>query len=487
MERGDQNALREADDGTAPGVGVVAMSELLIRGGRVIDPGSGVDALADVLIRDGRVAAVGAGLDAGGAPVLAAGVLEAGVLDAGGLVVAPGFVDLHTHLREPGQEHKETVASGMSAAARGGFTTICAMPNTEPAMDGPAVVAQVLEAARGGDARVLCIGAVTRGRQGERLAELAELRDAGVVAFSDDGNAVVSGTLARRAFEYASDLGLPIAEHCEDPALAEGGVMHEGVVSTRLGLRGQPALAEVSIVERDLRLAEAAGSRLHICHISTRESCQAVAEAKARGVRVTAEVTPHHLLLTDEAVAGAGDAPAGLPVRTVRSPGRLAYDTNAKVNPPLRSAEHVEACIEALRSGVIDAVATDHAPHAVTDKLCEFDRAAFGISALETAWGVMGTLVSRGALDLGTAIDRLTWGPVRAWNMDARAGLNGLGTLAVGAPGDVALLDVESRWVVEPEDFASKGKNTPMAGMELVGRVMATVSGGRVVWEGEGP
>ena len=454
------------------------MSDVLIRGGRVIDPGSGVDGLLDVLIREGRVAEVGAGISA-------SGLGEGGVtvLEAQGRVVAPGFIDLHTHLREPGQEHKETVASGMAAAARGGFTTICAMPNTEPAMDGPAVVAQVQEAARGGIARVLCVGVVTRGRAGERLAELAELRDAGVVAFSDDGDAVVSGTLARRAFEYASDLGLPIAEHCEDPALAEGGVMHEGVVSTRLGLRGQSALAEVSIVERDLRLAEAAGARLHVCHISTWESCEAVAEAKSRGVQVTAEVTPHHLLLTDAAVAGGGGSPGEL--LDSRTPGGLRYDTNAKVNPPLRSSEHVEACVAALRSGVIDAVATDHAPHAVTDKLCEFDRAAFGISALETAWGVMGTLVSRGELELATAIERLTWGPSRAWNLDAREGLAGLGTLGVGAPGDVVLLDVESRWVVDPEAFASKGKNTPLSGMELVGCVVGTVSGGRVVW-GEG-
>lgn len=456
------------------------MSDLLIRGGRVIDPGSGVDQVSDVLIRAGRVRAMGPELEASGVPVL----------EAGGRIVAPGFVDLHTHLREPGQEHKETIASGMAAAARGGFTTICAMPNTEPAMDSPAVVAQVQEAARGGPdrrgpARVLCVGAVTRGRAGEQLAELAELRDAGVVAFSDDGDAVASATLARRAFEYASDLGLPIAEHCEDPALAEGGVMHEGVVSTRLGLRGQPALAEVSIVQRDLRLAEAAGARLHVCHISTRESCEAVAEAKSRGVAVTAEVTPHHLLLTDVRVAegpvaSSGARPGGL--ADAGAPGGLRYDTNAKVNPPLRSGEHVEACVEALRSGVIDAVATDHAPHAVTDKLCEFDRAAFGISGLETAWGVMGSLVARGELELATAIERLTSGPVRAWNLERVE--RGLGTLAEGAPGDVVVLDAESRWVVEPERFASKGKNTPLAGMELVGSVVGTVSGGRVVWEG---
>ena len=418
----------------------------------------------DVLIRNGRVAAVGPDLDGAGAPVL----------EAAGRIVTPGFVDLHTHLREPGQEYRETVASGMAAAARGGFTTICAMPNTEPAMDGPPVVAKVQEAARGGPARVLCVGAVTRGRAGTHLADLAELRDAGVVAFSDDGDAVASATLARRAFEYASDLGLPIAEHCEDPALAEGGVMHEGVVSTRLGLRGQAALAEVSIVERDLRLAEAAGARLHICHISTRESCEAVAEAKARGVAVTAEVTPHHLLLTDAAVAGANGMGGGA------APGGLRYDTDAKVNPPLRSGEHLAACLEALRAGVIEAVATDHAPHAVTDKQCEFDRAAFGISGLETAWGVLGTLVARGELGLGMAIERLTWGPARVWELDRV--VPGLGRLAMGSPGDVAVLDPSARWTVTPELFASKGKNTPLSGLELVGSVVATVSGGRVVW-----
>ncbi len=440
------------------------MTALLIRGGRVIDPANGVDALLDVLVQDGRIAAVGVD-----APV------DAPVLDASGLVVAAGFVDLHTHLREPGEEHKETIASGTAAAARGGFTTVCAMPNTSPAMDSAAVVAQVLNAARGAPARVLPVGAITKGRAGKELAEMEELRAAGVVAFSDDGAGVADGGVARRACEYAADLGLPISEHCEDPALAEGGLMHEGAIATRLGLPAQPAEAEVAMVERDLRLAERTGVRLHLAHISTAAACAAIASAKARGLLVTAEVTPHHLFLTDAAVAGAAE-----------TPGALAYDTNAKVNPPLRRADDIAACIEALAEGVLDAVATDHAPHAIPDKLCEFDRAAFGISGLETAFGVLGTLVARGAFPLATplatVIERLTIGPVRAWGLD-RGDLTGLGTLGIGAPADVAIIDPDAVWTVKPERFASMGKNTPLAGRELTGRVVATVFGGRVVHE----
>ena len=454
------------------------MSHLLIRGGRVIDPANGVDAVLDLLIRDGRVAALGPALDT-----------DAPALEARGLVVSPGFVDLHTHLREPGEEHKETVATGTAAAARGGFTTVCAMPNTRPAMDTAAVIAQVQHAARGAPARVLCVAAITQGRRGAELAELAELRDVGAVAFSDDGAVVADAALARRAFEYAADLGRPIDEHCEEPALAAEGVMHEGPVATRLGLRGQPALAEIAIVERDLRLAELTGARLHLAHLSTAGACEAVAAAKARGISVTAEVTPHHLFLTDAAVAGRADSvrpelieggTAAVPLPAI--PGGLAYDTNAKVNPPLRSDDDVAACRRALAAGVLDAVATDHAPHAVPDKRCEFDVAAFGISGLETAFGVVGTLVARGALTLPVAIERLTTGPVRAWGLD-RDGLRGLGTLGEGAPGDVTLLDPDAVWTVVPERFASKGKNTPLTGMPLTGRVVATVFGGRVVYE----
>ena len=436
------------------------MSRILVHGGHVIDPASGIDERLDLLIIDGQIAELGAELSAPeGTERLA----------ASGLVVAPGFVDLHTHLREPGQEHKETIASGARAAARGGFTTICAMPNTEPAMDSPAIVDGVLQRAQDVDSRVLPIGAVSIGRQGKELAELAALREAGVVAVSDDGDAVADASLARRAFEYLSDLDMPLAEHCEDPAISQGGVMHDGAVSARLGLRGQPAAAELSIVQRDIALAEAAGAQFHACHISTEPALQAIADARARGLHVTAEVTPHHLFLTHDVVAGSGDD--------------LLYDTNAKVNPPLRTEADVQACVDALAAGIVDAVATDHAPHAAIDKQCEFDAAAFGISGLESAWGVVNSLVEAGRLSLSEAIERLTIGPVRAWNLD-RGKLTGLGTLQVGAPADVTLLSTDAVSRVQPAAWASKGKNTPLAGRTLSGVVAATISRGRIVWDG---
>lgn len=433
--------------------------QLIVRGGRVIDPASGVDAVLDVRVVDGRIAELGAELSNG----------TAEIVDAAGLVVSPGFIDLHVHLREPGQEHKETIASGARAAARGGFTTICAMPNTLPAMDTPATIDAVVMRARDVDCRVLPIGAVTMGRKGQEMTELAALRDAGAVAVSDDGDAVSDNAIARRAFEYLADLDLPLAEHCEDPAISEGGVMHDGAVSARLGLRGQPAAAELSIVQRDIALAEASGAQFHGCHISTQSALEAIADARARGLRVTAEVTPHHLFLSHDVVAGDGE--------------ELLYDTNAKVNPPLRTDADIEACIEALAAGVVEAVATDHAPHAAVDKCCEFDRAAFGISGLESAWPVVNTLVSRGRLRLVDAIARLTVGPVRIWNLDTGDRL-GLGTLAVGAPADIALLATDAPVRIDPNLWESKGKNTPLAGRELVGAVAATISQGRIVWDG---
>ncbi len=435
------------------------MSGILVRGGRLIDPASRLDARLDVLIIDGRIAEIGSELDA---------PAGAQVVSADGLVVAPGFVDLHTHLREPGQEHKETIRRGAQAAARGGFTTICAMPNTDPAMDAPAIIEGVRQRARDADCRVLPIGAVSKGRRGGELTEFAALREAGAVAVSDDGDAVADA-LARRAFEYLADIDIPLAEHCEDPAIAQGGVMHDGVVSARLGLRGQPASAELSIVQRDIALAEAAGAQLHCCHISTEPALHAIADARARGLDVTAEVTPHHLCLTHDAVAGSGDD--------------LRYDTNAKVNPPLRTAADMEACIDALAAGVVDAVATDHAPHALVDKQCEFDRAAFGISGLESAWPVVNSLVQAGRLTLPQAIERLTIGPVSAWRLD-RGALDGLGTLGVGAPADVALLSTDAVVRITPASWASMGKNTPLAGRTLVGSVAATISQGRLVWDG---
>jgi len=451
---------------------------LTIRGGRVIDPANGVDAVADVLIVDGRVAAVGpdAGRDASQA------------IDARGLVVCPGFVDIHCHLREPGFEHKETIATGTQAAARGGFTTVCAMPNTEPPIDSTAAVEFVLRTAqREGAVRVLPIACVTRGRAGRELADLAELAESGAVAFSDDGSPVADAHLMRRALEYASMLGVPIIDHCEEPSLSTGGVMHEGWVAARLGLRGVPAAAEEAMVARDIALAELTGSQVHIAHVSAAGSVELVRQAKARGLPVTAEVTPHHLCLTHEVVLTGPAEGSGVlaPARGGSACG--GYDTNAKVNPPLRTPEDAAACLAGLLDGAIDCIATDHAPHAIEDKLCEFDQAAFGISGLETAFGLCMVAVGdvgahgRAPLPLATLIEKMTIGPVRALGLDRR--IEALGTLSVGAPGDVALIGPEAEWTVEPGRFASKGRNTPLAGRRLRGRVVATVYEGRVVFD----
>lgn len=434
---------------------------IVIRGGRVIDPARKFDANADVLIEDARIAAVQEVASAPGAREI----------DARGLIVAPGFVDLHAHLRDPGFEYKEDIASGTLAAAGGGFTTVCAMPNTQPAMDTRATVEYVLrQAAAVGLVRVLPIGAVTKGRAGAELAELGDLADAGCVAFSDDGAPVADATLMRRALEYAGAFDLPVIDHCEDPSLVKDAVMHEGWVSTRLGLRGAPAAAEEAMVQRDIALAEATGARLHIAHVSTRGAVEAIRRAKARGIAVTAEVTPHHLTLIDETVAfGAlgGDA--------------LLYDTNAKVNPPLREQADVDACVEALADGTIDCIATDHAPHAIVEKLCEFDDAAFGISGFETAFGLCMRPVHAGSIGLGTLIERLTAGPARALELSRQ--VSGIGSLTPGAPADVVVLDPAAEWIVEPERFASKGRNTPLAGVTLTGMVVATIAAGRVVHE----
>ncbi len=448
------------------------MSSVAIRGGRVIDPVNGVDATYDVLIVDGRIAAPGpdAGADANE------------VIDAGGLIVAPGFVDIHTHLREPGFEHKETIETGTLAAARGGFTTVCAMPNTEPPIDSAAGVEFVLRrATETGVVRVLPIACVTKGRTGQELAEMAELAQAGAVAFSDDGSPVADVGLMRRALEYAGMLALPVIDHCEDPALAKGGMMHEGWVSTRLGLRGVPAAAEETMVARNIALAEQTGAHVHLAHISTAGSVELVRQAKARGLPVTAEVTPHHLALTHELVlTGTEPVRSGGVATATRT--ELAYETNAKVNPPLRTHEDADACVAGLLDGTIDCIATDHAPHAIQDKLCEFDSAAFGISGLDTAFAL--SLAAVGAhhgAPLQVVIERLTIAPVRTLGLDTR--MPGLGTLSAGAPGDVVLIDPEAEWTVEPALFASKGKNTPLAGRTLRGRVAATIFGGKVAFD----
>ena len=443
------------------------MTTLAIHNARVIDPALGRDGVGDVVIVDGRVARVG--------PDEGSAVIDADRIDATGLIVAPGFVDLHVHLREPGFEHKETIASGTAAAARGGYTTVCAMPNTNPPLDSRAAIESVLrEAQLSALVRVLPIGCITRGRAGQELAPAGELASAGVVALSDDGDAVADASLMRHALEYSTAYRLPISQHCEDPTLVRDGHMHEGWVATRLGIRGRPASAEETFVARDIALAELAGAHLHIAHVSSAGSVALIRAARERGAHITAEVTPHHLTLTHEEVAF-GDSYA-----------RVSYSTHAKVNPPLREQTDIDAMVEAVRDGVIDAIATDHAPHATIDKEIEFDLAAPGISGLETAFGLTMSLVHEGKLDLPALIERLTAGPVAAWGLDRDAGLDGLGTLAPGAPGDLVVLDPDGEWTVDPAEFASLGRNTPLVGRTLRGRVVATVYGGDVVHALEG-
>jgi dihydroorotase len=432
------------------------MSEtLLIRGGRVIDPANGIDGLLDVLLVDGRVERVAAGIDA-----------TARVIDARGSLVTPGFVDLHTHLREPGFEQKGTIATETLAALRGGFTTVCAMPNTNPAPDAADVLRALQERIqRDAHVNVFPIGCVTRGRAGKELAELSELAAGGCVAFSDDGSPVANARLMRNALELARALGLPISEHCDDPELSHGGSMNEGRVSERLGLPGQPEAAETAAIARNVALCEATGARLHIAHVTTARGLEIVAQAKSRGLPITCEVTPSHLFLTEDAVFGAGPEPA--------------YDSNAKINPPLRTESDRRALVAGVNAGIIDAIATDHAPHAIEDKLCEFDDAAFGISCIETALGTVMTLVDRGELRLEQAIPALTAGPASVFSFPA-----GTGTLSAGAS-DVVVIDPAAAWTVEPAGFASKGKNSPLAGVRLTGAVRTVIARGRIAFEVE--
>jgi len=427
------------------------MRPLLLRGGRVIDPSRGLDQSADLLIQDGKIASVGAGL---GTPD------GAEVRELHGAVVAPGLVDLHVHLREPGNEDVETIATGARAAAAGGFTAVCAMPNTDPVTDNQAAVGFIVrQSLRAGSARVHPIGAISVGQKGEQLAEFGELVGAGAVAVSDDGRPVVSSHLMRTALEYARTFGIPVADHCEEPTLASGGVMHEGLVATRLGLKGIPAAAEEIMVARDLLLAEMAGGRIHLCHMSTRGSVELIRRAKERGVQVTAEVTPHHFTLTDHACEG--------------------YDTNAKMNPPLREAADLAALRAGLKEGVIDCIASDHAPHAYDAKEAAFDDAPFGIIGLETAFGVAYTeLVQGGVVTLPELLARMSTIPARAFRL---AG----GTLLPGAPADVVVLDIATPWTVDPARFRSKSRNSPFAGRSLSGRAVLTLVGGEIVHDAD--
>jgi len=429
------------------------MKSIFISDAHIIDPSQGIDSPGNLLLEGEKIVWSGTGK-----PERIPD--EASIIKANNLILCPGFIDLHCHLREPGYEDKETIATGTMAAARGGFTTVCCMPNTNPPIDNRSVVDYIKnKASTEGVIRVLPIGCITRERKGDALADMGELDSAGVVAFSDDGNSVMNSRILRQAMEYSRLFDLPIIEHCEDSLLAQGGQVNEGIIATRLGLPGIPVAAEESIVARDILLAELTGAKLHIAHVSTRGSVELIRQAKQKGIRVTAEVTPHHLTLTEEKVLG--------------------YDTSAKVNPPLRTAEDVKALIKGLAENVIDAIATDHAPHTRVDKQCEFATAPFGISMLETALGILMGLVHDGKLDLPLIISKLTREPAaiignRAWN---------LGTLKTGAFADVILIDPEKAWIVDPERFASKGKNTPLAGVRLKGKVIATIYRGNLVYK----
>lgn len=419
---------------------------LLIQNGRLVDPSQQLDERADLLIEEGVIARVGTAVRA------PAGVTR---VDAGGLVVSPGFIDLHTHLREPGHEQKETIRTGTSAAVAGGFTAVCAMANTLPPNDERAVTEMILaEAARNGSCRVYPIGAVSRGLKGEALAELADLRLAGCIAVSDDGIPIASAELMRRALEYTRMLAIPVVAHEEEPSLSAGGVMHEGFVSTLLGLQGIPAASEETMTWRDVILAGMTGGHLHVAHISTRGAIEAVRQAKRSKIRVTCEVTPHHLALVDEAMT--------------------SFSTSLKMKPPLRSQDHREALLEAVRDGTIDAIATDHAPHHQDEKDVEFDLAPFGIIGLETAFPVAcDRLVHAGHIDLARLVDLLSCGPARVFSLPG-------GTLRPGSLGDLTLFDPEAPTVVE--SFRSKARNSPFLGQSFRGRVEATVVGGEIRW-----
>jgi dihydroorotase len=439
----------------AQGVAMGPKMQLLLKGGRVVDPTSGRDGEFDLLIEDGRVARVGKSLPADGAEVLAL---------KPGWIVAPGLIDIHVHLREPGQEHKETIATGVAAAVAGGFTAVACMPNTDPVNDHPGITELILrKAADAGLARVYPIGAVSMGSRGEQMSELGAQQAAGCVAFTDDGRPVASALLMRRALEYAGMLGLPIVDHCEDPSLKGDGVAHEGFHAARLGLRGIPGVAESIMVERDIALAELTGGLYHVCHMSARQSIRAVRDAKGRGVtNVTCEVAPHHFVMTDAAL----EAP-------------IRYDTNVKMNPPLREAADRDAMLDGIADGTVDVIATDHAPHHADEKLVEFDRAPFGIVGLETCVPlVFDRLVNAGRIGVPRAIELLSTNPARVFRVPG-------GSLAEGTVADITILAPDAPVTIRASALRSKSKNTPFDSWQLKGAVVATIVGGKVVYRNE--
>ncbi len=452
------------------------MGAILLTGGRVIDPANRRDEIADILIADGRIAAVGK--DAG------AKAADAERMDVKGLVVCPGLIDLHVHLREPGQRAKETIATGTAAAARGGFTTVVAMPNTSPSIDNAGTVALIHErAAREGSVNVFVAGAITKGIAGEELASIGSLKQAGVVAITDDGHCVQNNDLMRRAMEYARMFDLTVMDHCQDYSLVTDGVMHEGYWSTALGLRGWPSAGEEMIVARNILLAETTGARVHCQHLSAAGSVRLIREAKARGVPISGEACPHHFTLTDAAIAGSEkfwaadgkgvfDPSAGVDAR----PTWPAYDTVFKMNPPLRSASDREAILEGLVDGTIEILCSDHAPHCTYEKDVEFDYAPFGITGLETELALsLMQLYHTKRLDLPSLIAKYTSAPAKLLRLDR-------GTLSVGAPGDVTVLDPDAEWVYDVQQGASKSSNTPFHAWRLKGRVVATIVAGRKAW-----
>ncbi len=419
--------------------------KLLIKGGRVINPSSGQDEVIDILVEDGIIQEISKDIQV---------EKDVNIVDAVNKLVCPGFIDLHVHLREPGFEYKEDIASGTRAAAAGGFTSICCMPNTDPVIDNAAVASFVKErAAKSGVVNVYPIGAVTRQQAGKELAEIAELVTAGCVGLSDDGKPVLGSDIMRHAMDYANMFNLPILSHCEDTGLSSGGQMNEGYYSTIYGLQGIPDEAEEVMVARDIMLAGLTGARLHLCHLSTARSIDLVRLAKKKGLYVTCEVTPHHLTLTDEIIEG--------------------YDTDAKVNPPLRTAEDIEALIAGINDGTVDCIATDHAPHHLESKDCEFNLAAFGISGLETAIPVVMSLVNKGRIDLMRMVELFTVGPADIINIDR-------GTIEVGAIADITIIDPDKIKTVKPQEFYSKGKNTPYKNKEFRGWPYATIVNGEL-------